>query len=175
MKTGSIWPAAIFGLIGLNVVIVGVTVYYATHDPSAAVEPQYYQKALAWDQTARLRDASDRLQWKAGATVDREGRLNLAITDASGAPVADAQVTATVFAVARASDRQDLTLTQTSPGVYSAAVRLNRGGLWQIRVDAKRGSDVFTCTIEQELTANIGGAKGPGSSAPVSEGGRTSP
>lgn len=171
MKKGAFWPAAIIGLIGLNVVIVGVTLYFATTDPSVSVEPQYYQKALAWDDTARLRDASARLGWTAGVTVDGD-RLAVRLHDAAGAPVTGAAVTVITFADIRAGDRQELKLNEGEAGVYGGAMRVSRAGLWQFRIEAQRGADTFVRTIEQDLAA---GATDGQRNAEVVRGGRVAP
>lgn len=171
MKKGALWPAAIVGLIGLNVSIVGVTVYLATSDPSAVVEPGYYEKALAWNQTARLRDASVRLGWKAGIGVTAD-RLTVRLSDSAGAPVAGAAVSVVAFADARAGDRQDLSLAEYSPGEYAGPMRVSRAGLWQFRIEARRGADTFVSTIEQDLaTDTADGHANP----PVADGRRASP
>lgn len=43
------WPAFIVGLLALNVIVVGITVFAAVTNP-AQVEPDYYERALNWDE-----------------------------------------------------------------------------------------------------------------------------
>lgn len=171
MNKGALWPAAIVGLIGLNASIVGITVYLATSDPSVAVEPRYYEKALAWDETARLRDASARLGWKAAVGVHGD-RLVVRLSDAAGAPVTGAAVSVVTFADARSGDRQELALSERGTGEYEGPMSVSRPGLWQFRVRAGRGADTFVCTIEQDVAVDAAGIR---PSAPVADGGRASP
>jgi nitrogen fixation protein FixH len=153
MKRSRLWPGAIFGLIGLNMVVVAVTIYFAANDPSAAVEPQYYQKALAWDDTVKAREASARLGWRAAASV-AGGELRITLTDGAGAPLEEARVEVTAYAVARAAERQLLTLSGIGAGEYRAPIQLHRAGIWEFRIEARRGADLFACTIEQEMGGN---------------------
>ena len=50
------WPGGVFLLLAMNMVIVGITVYAALSDKSVSIEKRYYEKALAWDETAKQRD-----------------------------------------------------------------------------------------------------------------------
>lgn len=145
------WPAAIIGLIGLNMAIVGATIYFATHDPSAAVEPDYYQKAVDWDADARERARSERLGWTASVELDAPGELSVRLTDRDGHAVAGAQIVVRAFAVARAGDRQTLTCTETQSGRYVAPIAVSRRGLWQFHVDARRAGDHHVSVIERDL------------------------
>lgn len=43
------WPAMIIGLLGLNVGICAVTIISAARHP-AHIEPDYYERAVNWDQ-----------------------------------------------------------------------------------------------------------------------------
>jgi len=64
MKKGWYWP---FFLVGLQASGVGANLYFmsrAISDPSFAVEPDYYAKAIAWDaHQAQARDNAE-LGWE---------------------------------------------------------------------------------------------------------------
>lgn len=148
---GRRWPAMIFALIGMNMCIVAITVIAATRDPSVATEPEYYSKAVHFDDTIRQRAENARLAWSAtativGTTADGALRLHVALNDEKGAGISGAAVSAELFASVRSGDRQHLTLISTNAGegVYEAAARIDRPGLWIVRIVAKRGTETYT-------------------------------
>lgn len=149
VRRSKIWPGMIFALIGLNMTIVGFTIYFATADRSVATEPDYYAKALNYDAEIKLREASRALGWTASAglrpAADQRGMdLTIALADREGKPIEGAQVSAVVFANVRSGNRQTLTLSQdSSASVYAAPVRIDRSGVWHVRVSAVRGDQTF--------------------------------
>lgn len=158
MKPIRLWPGMVFGLIGLNVSVVALTLYLAHSDASFAVEPDYYQKALAWDESARLAARSADLGWNAALEVSasgaaREPWISLRLTDRQGAPVADAKVEVTAFASARASERRRIDLREISPGIYSAALTGARAGAWEFAISADKAADRFQTNIEHRIAA----------------------
>jgi nitrogen fixation protein FixH len=145
------WPGIIFGLIGLNMCIVAVTVFYATRDPSVATEPDYYAKALHYDQTIMQREANTKLGWSAMPTLEANAdrsAMNLVVilADTKDQPVPGAHVTAVAFASARSGQRQALSLVpvEGQAGKYAAPVSIDRPGVWELRITALRGDDTFT-------------------------------
>lgn len=156
-----VWPTAIFALLGMNMAIVGITVYYATNDPSAAVESDYYQKAVDWDQTVAKRQASDLLGWTPQPRLVRSEtgtHLRLTLTDRDGHAVHGAKVNAVVFHNARAATRFSIDLLEGEPGEYAAAVSADRPGSWHVDLAATRGEDSFIATLNCELAGGTGTA-----------------
>lgn len=149
VRRSKIWPGMIFALIGLNMTIVGFTIYFATADRSVATEPDYYAKALNYDAEIKLREASRALGWTASAALrpaaDQRGMdLTITLADHEGKPIDGAQVSAVVFANVRSGNRQKLKLVQdSSASVYAAPVRIDRSGIWHVRVSAVRGDQAF--------------------------------
>lgn len=89
------WPFFIIVLLvggaGANVALMVI----ATRDPSFAVEPDYYQKALRWDEAMTQESHNAALGWSVAVGVDaatRSGptRIVLRVSDRDGAPVEDA-------------------------------------------------------------------------------------
>jgi hypothetical protein len=64
------------------------------------------------------------------------------------------------FAVARASHVFEASLAPASDGAYSAALPVDRAGLWEVRVEAVRGRDRFT-SVHRLDVRDGGGARGP--------------
>ncbi|MFN0137276.1 MAG: FixH family protein [Phycisphaerae bacterium] len=55
-----VWPGMVIGLLAMQVAMCAIAITLATRDPSMSVEPNYYQKALHWDdsQAAKARQAA---------------------------------------------------------------------------------------------------------------------
>lgn len=156
MKKPRLFPGIVFGLLGLNAAVVGITLYLAHSDRSFAVEPDYYQKAMAWDSAAAQRERSAALGWTASLTVGdptSAGRvITLTLTDRSGAPIQEADASIIAFHNARAADHFTANLRPTeTPGRYAAALPLERPGLWEFRISAARGQDSFATVIRRDL------------------------
>jgi len=153
MKEPRLFPGMIFGLLGLNFVLVGSMLFFAHSDRSFAVEPEYYQKAIAWDETAAQQQFNTSLAWSPAISLGDVGALgriiNLSLTDRAGNPIPDARITITAFHNARASDRLTAELSPVDPerpGLYRAQLPLDRPGLYEIRLTARRSADTFTAT-----------------------------
>jgi nitrogen fixation protein FixH len=146
-----LWPGIVVGLLGLSLAICIATVVLATGDPSVAVEPAYYERALAWDVRQGEQAASDALGWRCDILIDVHADLvggrtvTVALEDAAG-PVVGATVGIEAFANARASQRYQLDMTPAGAGRYEATLPAPRSGLWTLSVRAQRGQDVLTIT-----------------------------
>jgi nitrogen fixation protein FixH len=151
------WPAFIAGALALQVLGSIVTIYLATSNPSYAVEDDYYQKALAWDD----RRAQDRRSLELGWTLQFEvtpatvaadrAVLSVDLGDAGGAPVDGALLTVEAFHNARADDVFRAPLDGHGDGRYSASLPIARQGVWELRFVAERGEDRFTHTEKRYL------------------------
>jgi nitrogen fixation protein FixH len=150
------WPLFIIALLvggaGANVALMVI----ATRDPSFAVEPDYYQKALRWDEAMAQERENAALGWSVEMGVDgttRSGatRVVLHVSDRDGAPVENATVQVTAFHSARASQIVAATLAPTRGGRYTAPLPLDRPGLWELRVRVVQGDRIFTQTISQDF------------------------
>lgn len=82
------WPVGLITLMCGSVGICVMTAVVAARDPSFALEPDYYERALEWDETAAARDASATLGWRAhvevsipGAAGTRSGESDLSRAD----------------------------------------------------------------------------------------------
>lgn len=132
-----IFPGIIFVLLGMNMVIVGITVYAANMNGGAAVEPDYYRKAMAYD-TLRVRSAqSDALDWRyhvelVGSTAERQ--LRVTITEPTGQRLTGATSRAEAFPGVRANERTKVLCREIEPGVYAAPVQVRWSGLWRIEL-----------------------------------------
>ncbi|MFG0284920.1 MAG: FixH family protein [Phycisphaerales bacterium JB039] len=150
------WPGLIFGLIGTSVVVCVVTVVLATTDPTVAVEPAYYQRALEWDASQAEQAASDALGWACEASVaglaDVLGRRELIIAlRGPDGPIDDADVRVEAFALVRASERAILEMEPVGEGRYRGGLLLPRAGMWEFSVEAERGAERFLHRMRLEI------------------------
>lgn len=152
-----LWPGGIIALLCLHAVGMVVVVFIATRDPSFAVEPNSYRKAVAWDSSRARLLASDTLGWtatvKAQPAVDLLGRRRVTceLKDNQGLPIVAATVRLELFHHARAADRQQVTLTAEDHGVYSALVPMKRTGTWEIRISARRGDELYSTVLTEDV------------------------
>lgn len=153
------WPVLMVALLvggaGVNIAFMIV----ANRDPSFAVEPDYYRKALEWDQTMAQEARNAELGWTISARLGPAGvgagRLVATIRDRAGALLGGATVTVEAFPSARAREIATLALAPTGEaGVYAATLPSGRPGLWELRMRVSRGGEVFTRTLSQDLAAS---------------------
>ena len=148
------WPVVLASLLAGQAAAIIAVVVVSGRDPSFAVEPDYYEKALAWDEAARSRTASEALGWT--ATVETEavpsGRLlRVTLVDRLGRGLEGATVGAEVFHHARSGDRRRVELVAAGGGIYEGDTAMDRPGLWEVRVSVQRGPEAFTTSTRIEL------------------------
>lgn len=145
-----LWPGIIVALLGMSVTMVTITVVAATGDPSFAVERDYYERGLRWDDHMAQLAQNEELGWRAEVEVgdaDASGRRPLAVnlTDASGAPIDGALVEASIFHYAESARVQALALGPAGvPGRYLASVDMRQAGKWMVALEVRAGQTVFT-------------------------------
>jgi nitrogen fixation protein FixH len=156
MKPGAGWPIGIAVILGATVVANLVVMRVATNDPSFAIEPDYYKKAVAFDSTIAEERRSNALGWTATSTIvasDSAGRptLTVRLLDAQRRPVQGATMKAVALANVRANDLVSVALTEAAPGEYAARLGARISGQWEVRVDAVRGADHFTTSTRADI------------------------
>ena len=156
MKKGWYWPILLAGLLASGVAANLYFMSRAVSDPSFAVEPDYYAKAVAWDaHQAQARDNAE-LGWTltlAVAAADPgtgRARVVASLLDRDGLPVRGLTVGLEAFHNARASQVVKASLLETAEHAYAAEVAVSRPGFWEFRVAAARGTEVFTAVVDQD-------------------------
>jgi nitrogen fixation protein FixH len=142
----------IFVLLGGQLLLMFVMVYLAISDGSFAIEPDYYQKGLNWDDTAAQLRNNQRLGWKADVQVGEdvsvlsERTVSCSLTDQAGRGLDGAEVELEAFPHVRGSERATVALSPAGNGLYQAKLRFGRKGVWEFRFVARRGPETFTHT-----------------------------
>ncbi len=155
-----IWPALIIGVLATGAGGTIVMARIAAADPHAAIEPDYYKKAVAWDSTMAQERRNAALAWQLAPALPALGGnarspLALTVTDAAGQPVAGAVVHVEAMAVAHADTTVAATLVEDQPGHYVAPVPIRRAGLWELRVKVVRGADAFTADLRLDVARDM--------------------
>ena len=159
MKPAAAWPLALAGVLALTVV-ANVAMLAAANAPGAAVvEPDYYRRALAWDETQAERARSAVLGWRAEAaftaTGERDVALDVALRDASGRHVPGARLEVVAIHNLEPGPPPRWALNEAAPGSYRAHVRPARAGRWELRLKATRGGDLFTAILHADLARTV--------------------
>lgn len=158
-----LFPGIIFVLLGINLCVVVITVYLAHTDRSFAVVPDYYGKALAWNEVAAQRERNRELGWTANIEVGGVGvsgrTVAVRLQDREGDPITGADVEILAFHNARASAQYRTTLDDAGDGVYRAVMPLHDAGVWEFRVRARTEEGTLTSSAS---VAVAGAAQGAG-------------
>jgi nitrogen fixation protein FixH len=137
------WGSLVVGFLTLQVAIGVVAIVLATGDESVAIVPDYYEKALKWDEQMEAERASAQLGWSHQLLVpslaDQRGRRTVMVRlfDAEGNPLSAAEGNLRVYHHARATDVQELRLESLGGGNYRAAAAMGQPGLWQVELEMR--------------------------------------
>ncbi len=158
MKTkGWYWPWLVAALLIATVAGQGVMLYAAASDPTFAVEPDYYRKAVDFDDVIAQEAANRRLGWSASAEIGARAaagaEFSLHCTDAKGGAVAGARVAVVAISNLDGERHVSASLAERGDGRYAALLPLDRDGLWEFRIDAVLGADHFTADLHGDAAA----------------------
>jgi hypothetical protein len=152
---GKWWPIAIVSVLAATVGANTVMLFAAGGPQTLAIEPDYYQHAVRWDSTLAQRRVDAELGWQTAVSIgvlDRDGAsIELRLDDASGAPIDDADVR--IDAVNNLDGSRWIHAHPASAGAgrYAGRIALTRAGLWELRVDVRRGATRFTATRHEDV------------------------
>jgi FixH protein len=158
VQAGRLWswvPALILvSLVGTQLLVLARVL----DDPSFAIEKDYYQQAVDWDAHQARQRRSRTLGWQATALADAVAasgltRLRVRLTDAAGQALVGAQLSILAFANTRSAQGIRQVLRETTPGDYEASLGRARAGLWEVRLNAVRGVDVYEEVFRIDLDA----------------------
>jgi nitrogen fixation protein FixH len=161
MKPEKRWPVGVSVVLGVTVAVNAVLYYVAGADPSFAIEPNYYAKAVKWDSTVAQTKRSAALGWRLSPAltpiVPRVGaRLSVTLTDSTGAPITDAIVKVSALYNARAGTVLESVLRPDTNG-YDTILGISNAGLWEFRFDVTRRRQHFTSTVRLDAVRAVPG------------------
>lgn len=149
------WPLLVVCLLGFTVVINVILVMKATNDPSFAVEEDYYQKAVNWDEQMAERRESDALGWtvelQTAPADSAEMKLIVLVKDRDGRPISDGAVLVTARHNARSNRPVTASLDASPDGGYRGPIALIRPGLWQFDVEVTRNDDRYRTSVRRDI------------------------
>lgn len=155
MKPETRWVGMVIGLLGLSVVIQGIAVFLSVGDPSFAIEPDYENKAVHYDDIRLQRLHNEALGWTVGirATAGRPGdmQVDVILQDDAGRLIEDAQVGLEALHVARANRVLRADALPYAETGYRCALPMRRSGIWEFHVDARRGDEHFTAVVRETI------------------------
>jgi len=162
MKKGWYWPWFVGALLLATAASQGVMAWAATHDNSMSIEPDYYQKAVAYDSVIAQRATNARLGWQAAVTVGAiaadGGDVRVRLTDVTGAALTGATVRVTAINNVDGDRHVTRALAEGADGTYGAKLALDRAGLWEFRFEIGRGTDRFTADARVDVGGSPQGA-----------------
>lgn len=158
-RTGGHWPWIVVALLLGNSGAVGVLIALSGSGDSHHVVPDYYEKAIAWDDTMAQERANLALGWSVelagqaeeGAGGDGGVLVTVTVRDRAGAPVQGATLELEAFHRGRAGAILRARPLEVGGGLYRIRLPIARAGLWQVALTATRGPEVFTATVVRDL------------------------
>jgi len=162
-RSGRRWPWGIAAILALTV-LGNLLVYRAANDAgAAAVEPDYYRKAVEWDSTLAQEGRNRGLGWNLEAALGARAqagarRVSIRMRDAAGRPLAAARIELTAIHNARALHPVHAFSVTDAAGEARLEAPLGQDGLWELRFVVTRGSDRYTADLRRDTQ--------PGSPAP---------
>ncbi len=154
-QRGWYWPWLVTGALAFTVAVNVVMIVAASSDANGSVvEPDYYRKAVAWDETMARAAESARLGWRTLAALQRapgdSARLVVRVTGRDALPVRGARFTAELIHNADAARPVRAVLEESAAGRYEATVPVRRAGLWEVRLEARRDTERFVTSLRTE-------------------------
>lgn len=153
---GRRWAWAPVLLLGSMLSGLATLTYIAVDDPHFALEPNYYDKAVHWDQARTAAQQSHQTGFRAELAPLLESggvaELRLQLRDRNGAPVVGATVAVEAFPNAYAARVARTTLREVAPGTYAAQLHGAAPGLWELRLSATSASRHFQQIFRRDIT-----------------------
>ena len=154
------WPWIAVALLGGHATLICVAVTLAVgRVGQTGVQPDYYQRAVAWDDRQAALRASEALGWSVACdttlgNTDAPGDLIVTLHDADGAPLTGATIDVDLYHAVR-TDRRTASapIPTDTPGEYRAHPTLQTPGLWRVEIRVTHGEYVWVGEFTQQLGA----------------------
>ncbi|MEM9826428.1 MAG: FixH family protein [Planctomycetota bacterium] len=142
------WSALVVFLLGGQIAMGVTAIVLSKSDPSVAVVPDYYQRAVKWDESKAAFAASKKLGWdvRVESTLDETRGLRVTMKDAEGQAIHVAQATFNLYPHARASQPRQWELhaapetpsalaLQPQDGTLELPGCFTQSGYWQVEFE----------------------------------------
>jgi hypothetical protein len=152
--SGRFWAFVPVALLGTGLVGLGTLASIATNDPSFALEPNYYERAVQFEREQLQRAENERLGYALSLELTPHAthtELVLTLKSRGGGEPPPAQVSARAFANARAGDVRELTFERGSDGRYRAKLAPGMPGLWEFRCSVLAGDERYTEIVRADV------------------------
>jgi nitrogen fixation protein FixH len=144
------WIFVCVGLLVTNALVMAVLVT-ASSRSAPAVVPQYYERAVAWDQTMAEARLAAELGWSLELSLDGD-RAKMRLSDRAGQPVAGAALTIGGFHRAQPALRIELSRVTDSSGEATASLAAPRtAGWYELDIGLERGAVRYSLHRAVEL------------------------
>ncbi|MFT5734678.1 MAG: hypothetical protein ACJAQ3_001431 [Planctomycetota bacterium] len=148
------WPMIVVGLLCGHVGAMALAVSIAGRDNGNSVLPDYYARALAWDDMRAKAADSALLGWDVFintspfAAEDGRRNLRIEILDKFKNPVTEASVSVRFWHRAEGKAIEAVLSQAGDTGVYEAAVPMASKGLWSCEIAAELGELLYVSDRE---------------------------
>lgn len=156
-RAGAVWAWVPASLLLVMFFGISTLAYIAIDDPNFALEPDYYAKALHWDQAqAQLRE-NDTLGYglslREPLVISAAGQVQveLLLKDRNAAAISGASVEVSAFPNAFAERVEHLVLREVAPGVYRGALSQGIPGLWELRCVVRVGPAHYARSLRSDM------------------------
>ena len=112
-------------------------IYWALSTYSGVVASEPYRKGLHYNDRLRADERQQQLHWREALSIDRDGQLVLALSDAEGQLIRGLSVEITLGRPSTNRDDVTLTLAADSTGRYRARLSPLPDGSWIVGIEAR--------------------------------------
>lgn len=163
-QRGWYWPLIIVGMLLVHASLIVGTIIYVGGKRDTYVDPDYYAKAIDWDNQREMKELAEKKGWDVSISAipvgdDQAQRvISVTLTDQQGAAIDDAIVHVVCFNPNEMSNRVSQELDRQGRGVYEHKMPIERPGIWSCSITIQRFGetalidtefDVLTPTAEQ--------------------------
>jgi len=142
-KRGKHWPFVIVGMLLFHATLIlgTIAVVSARHD--LYVEPDYYAKAIDWDNQREMREMADKMGWTVDIALSPTEQTQtprsmlVSIMDRNNQPIDGALVELEAVHPAHANNRINLVLIGEGQGHYQKTIAINEPGFWKLNLSIR--------------------------------------
>lgn len=151
------WASVIIGLLALQITLCGLGIYLAHAGKTFAVEHDYYDQAVHWDEQKARTQALERAGWKTQlsvaeiASADGQRGVTITLLDKDGVQIRDARMALEAFHHARGRNVLTAKLAPNDLGLYATRLPLSRPGTWEFRLTITRGGATYAERIVRAI------------------------